>query len=107
MTRYYYAQDCPRGCSTAYPGDALCRFETKAARDEWVRSAPVHHIDHMRRVWLDRSDARRWYPAAFSADAAVFPPARHDADYWDNEPDPDGAIWWSGSPTGGPYRDAR
>lgn len=100
----FYAQRTPYGARTASARDALVRFETKAARDEWVKAAWTNcdHADEARRDEITRKQARRWYPAAFKDDTGVFPRTNAAGDYWDTADD-DGAQEWSGAPTGGIY----
>lgn len=109
MTRYYYAQYCPRGCTTAYQGDALYRFTSARDRDAWVRDGNARTacdcVDRLKHDQITSTEARRWYPAAFGEGAPVFPHTDARGDYWDDRADSDGAHGWSGAPTGGIYRD--
>lgn len=104
--RYYYAMECPRGCTTASKGDRLRRFATSAARAALVSEAfeGVDYVDQCKRDEVTREEARRWFPAAFSPSAVTFP-AFTTGDYWDRLEAESGAEW-SGEPTGGVYADA-
>lgn len=104
MTRYYYAQECPRGIDTASKGDTLIRFTSAALRDAWCAADNAGGCYGFKRDVLSRASARRWYPAAFAANA---PQNIHEVnwmheDYWDYSELDDGERW-SGSPSGGVY----
>lgn len=102
---HYYAMHCPRGITTASRGDRLCRFTSKDECDRWVRQDVPSDLTSFRRDWVSRDNARRWFPDAFRKDTpqSIHDPFVGSGDYWDDDPDKDGALWWSGEPTGGVY----
>lgn len=97
MTRFYYAQHCPKGDITATRGDHLYRFASARERDSWVLAVP-YDAENPGRVPLTREEAHRWYPDAFDR-PATFPEVNPEGDYWDD----DIPSLWSGRPTGGIY----
>lgn len=96
MKRYYYAMATPRGNTTAYGGDMLCRFTNTKLRDAWIEEMNwTEELNQCAREAVTRDDARYWFPRAFA-------PNSYDYGCW-NAPDCEGASYWSGSPTGGIY----
>lgn len=88
----YYAQFSPYGATTASSGDELLRFESRAARDNYVNDEPFDGSNYHRSA-LTSADARRWYPAAFKPGAT-----------WDKSTNVLPFDVYDGRPTGGEYK---
>jgi len=107
----YYAINHAYGIRTISARDSLYRFNSRAARDEWVSADPMRGGDYTREA-CTREEARRRYPAAFRCD--VVNPSEWDGDastpkFWTRgerltsgalKPWADGAAQaWTGAPT--------
>lgn len=74
-------------------------FETCGAASYYL------HINNRKAddATLDMLVAVALYAYRKDTPQSIHDPFVGSGDYWDDDPDKDGALWWSGEPTGGVY----